>query len=289
MKDRLPDLKLTQHSSSRSAHGKTDFSRTSSEIRQFLSKVERIQSELDGINTNIDEIKRMSSIMLLLPGGKGQGSWEVEDRKTVVSRAISQVQSNIKEIEKLVEQDKDRPTDSLSTLARIQRIQHMTLVWMFAKVVSDYNEVLLKQQERCRAIVRQQLMIIDKEATSEELENLLEKDGAAVFVDNIVADTLEAQGVLANVKERHEEILKVEKSVQEVRDIFVQIATLVETQGDKMNRVDFHVTMSGGHIDHSAAKLQKAKKRKRKQRKRSYICIVILVIVIGIVIILLII
>ena len=58
-----------------------------------------------------------------------------------------------------MEQDKDRPTDSLSTLARIQRIQHMTLVWMFAKVVSDYNEVLLKQQERCRAIVRQQLMI----------------------------------------------------------------------------------------------------------------------------------
>jgi hypothetical protein len=35
-------------------------------------KVERIQSELDGINTNIDEIKRMSSIMLLLPGGKGR-------------------------------------------------------------------------------------------------------------------------------------------------------------------------------------------------------------------------
>jgi hypothetical protein len=66
---------------------------------------------------------------------------------------------NFSEIEKLVEQDKDRPTDSLSTLARIQRIQHMTLVWTFAKVVSDYNEVLLKQQERCRAIVRQQLMI----------------------------------------------------------------------------------------------------------------------------------
>lgn len=51
------------------------------------------------------------------------------------------------------------PIDNLSTLARIQRMQHMTLVWMFAKAVSDYNEVLLKHQERCRAIVRQQLMI----------------------------------------------------------------------------------------------------------------------------------
>ena len=51
------------------------------------------------------------------------------------------------------------PIDNLSTLARIQRMQHMTLVWIFAKAVSDYNEVLLKHQDRCRAIVRQQLMI----------------------------------------------------------------------------------------------------------------------------------
>jgi t-SNARE complex subunit, syntaxin len=46
----------------------------------------------------------------------------------------------------------------------------------------------------------------------------------------IVADTLEAQLALANVKARHEEILKVEKSIQEIRDIFVQLAIVVETQ-----------------------------------------------------------
>lgn len=63
------------------------------------------------------------------------------------------------EIETLVEQDIDVPVDNLSTLARIQRIQHMMLVWMFARAVSDYNEVLLKHQEKCRAIVRQQMMI----------------------------------------------------------------------------------------------------------------------------------
>lgn len=66
---------------------------------------------------------------------------------------------NFSEIERLVEQDIDVPVDNLSTLARIQRIQHMMLVWMFAKAVSDYNEVLLKHQEKCRAIIRQQMMI----------------------------------------------------------------------------------------------------------------------------------
>jgi len=66
---------------------------------------------------------------------------------------------NFPEIEKLVEEDKDVPVDNLSTLARIQRIQHMMLVWMFARAVSDYNEVLLKHQEKCRALMRQQMII----------------------------------------------------------------------------------------------------------------------------------
>jgi len=46
----------------------------------------------------------------------------------------------------------------------------------------------------------------------------------------IVADTLEAQLALANVKARHAEILKVENSIREIRNIFVQLAVLVETQ-----------------------------------------------------------
>jgi len=35
----------------------------------------------------------------------------------------------------------------------------MMLVWMFAKAVSDYNEVLLKHQEKCRALMQQQMII----------------------------------------------------------------------------------------------------------------------------------
>jgi len=68
----------------------------------------------------------------------------------------------------------------------------------------------------------------------------------------------------------------------------VQLAILVETQGESINRIEFHVTKTGGYTDQGAAKLQKGRKLKRKHRKRTYICIVALVIVIVIVIILLI-
>jgi t-SNARE complex subunit (syntaxin) len=61
-----------------------------------------------------------------------------------------------------------------------------------------------------------------------------------LFLLQIVADTLEAQLALSNVKARHEELLNVERSVQEIRDIFVQMATLVETQVRQECRFDMY-------------------------------------------------
>ncbi|PNF18286.1 hypothetical protein B7P43_G16310 [Cryptotermes secundus] len=179
------------------------------------------------------------------------------------------------------------PIDTLSTLARIQRIQYSTLVWLFADAVNNYNEMLLKHQARCKAIVHQQLQIINREATSEELEHLLENSEVAVFVDNIVADTLEAQLALTSVKARHGELLEVESSVKEIRDIFVQMATLVEAQGDNVKRVEFHVVKAGGHADLGNTRLRKAKKLKKKRRKIKFILVVSLIILLGIVLILL--
>jgi hypothetical protein len=63
------------------------------------------------------------------------------------------------EIENVVEKEKETPVENLSTLEKIKRIQYTTLLWMFAEAVKDYNEMLLKHQERCKTIVRQQLRI----------------------------------------------------------------------------------------------------------------------------------
>ncbi|PNF18288.1 hypothetical protein B7P43_G16310 [Cryptotermes secundus] len=225
VKDRLPDLRLVQRSQSYSSDEVClKIGKKTNAITQFLDKVERIQNGIESINTNIDEIKRLNSIILLLPQGKGTSNSEVEDRKMCVSRTIYQVQYDIK---------------------------------------------------------------VNREATSEELEHLLENSEVAVFVDNIVADTLEAQLALTSVKARHGELLEVESSVKEIRDIFVQMATLVEAQGDNVKRVEFHVVKAGGHADLGNTRLRKAKKLKKKRRKIKFILVVSLIILLGIVLILL--
>ncbi|PSN34198.1 Syntaxin-1A [Blattella germanica] len=204
------------------------------EITEFLKKAQEIRIAIDVMKRNTEEVKKLYSIMLSLPHGNDHNNSEVEDRKMVISQTATQIRKRLKEIENDMPEDED--DEDQSQLSRIKRIQFPTLVCLFAETVKEYYEVLSKYQERYKAMVCQQLKInnifltVDKSATDEELQDLLDKEGTALFVDNIVADTLQAQQLLANVKERHEDLLKIENSVREVRDMFVQMATLMETQ-----------------------------------------------------------
>lgn len=46
----------------------------------------------------------------------------------------------------------------------------------------------------------------------------------------IITDTLEAKKALEDVQARHQELLKLEKSIMELKTLFVEMALLVEQQ-----------------------------------------------------------
>lgn len=50
------------------------------------------------------------------------------------------------------------------------------------------------------------------------------------FVLKIIAETAEAKRVLADIEERHQQLLKIERMLVEVRDLFLQMAILVDAQ-----------------------------------------------------------
>lgn len=70
--------------------------------------------------------------------------------------------------------------------------------------------------------------------------------------------------VLANLEARHEQLVTIEEHLVEIRDLFVNLATLVELQQDSLNRVEFFAVQATDHIDKAVDELQKAKKNKKR-------------------------
>nr|XP_009930528.1 PREDICTED: uncharacterized protein LOC104327325 [Opisthocomus hoazin] len=68
--------------------------------------------------------------------------------------------------------------------------------------------------------------------TNEELEDMLESGKLAIFTDDIKMDSQMTKQALNEIETRHNEIIKLETSIRELHDMFVDMAMLVESQLD---------------------------------------------------------
>ena len=71
--------------------------------------------------------------------------------------------------------------------------------------------------------------------TNEELEDMLEQGNPAVFTQGIIMDTAAAKQTLADIEARHADIIKLETSIKELHDMFMDMAMLVDSQVSKEN------------------------------------------------------
>lgn len=75
-----------------------------------------------------------------------------------------------------------------------------------------------------------QWFLAGRTTTNEELEEMLEQGNSAVFTQGIIMDTHQAKQTLADIEARHADIIKLENSIRELHDMFMDMAMLVESQ-----------------------------------------------------------
>lgn len=66
---------------------------------------------------------------------------------------------------------------------------------------------------------------------------MLESGNSAVFTQGIMMDTAQAKQTLADIEARHNDIIKLETSIRELHDMFMDMAMLVESQVGYIRRI----------------------------------------------------
>ena len=85
--------------------------------------------------------------------------------------------------------------------------------------------------------------------------------------------------------DRHDEFLKLEKSIREVYDLFMELAALVEQQGESLNNIERLITDAQDRVVKGKEELVKAHEHKKSSRKKMIILAAILLAIVIIVII----
>jgi len=255
---------------------------------QFFQHVATIRGNIDKIAQDVEQVKKMHSHMLSAAVQEQEVKDELERVMNDVKRTANSVRTNLKEMEQRINQQDSNSSYNQYAESRIRRCQHSTLARKFVEVMSDYNTTQSDYREKCKARIQRQLEITGKTKTSDEVEEMLEGGDPAIFTSDIVIETQQARQALGDIEARHRDIINLEKSIQELHEMFLDMAMLVESQGEMIDRIEYNVEQAVDFVQSAKSDTKKAVKYQSKARRKKiliFICLIVcLAIIIGVVV-----
>ncbi|XP_029676538.1 syntaxin-1A isoform X1 [Formica exsecta] len=245
-------------------------------MTEFFAEVEEIREMIDRIQTNVEDVKKKHSAILSAPQTDEKVKLELEDLMSDIKKTANKVRAKLKVIEQNIEQEEH--TNKSSADLRIRKTQHSTLSRKFVEVMTEYNRTQTDYRERCKGRIQRQLEITGRTTTNEELEEMLEQGNPAVFTQGIIMETQQAKQTLADIEARHADIIKLENSIRELHDMFMDMAMLVESQGEMIDRIEYHVEHAVDYVQTATQDTKKALKYQSKARRKMILIIICVLI-----------
>ncbi|XP_053683230.1 syntaxin-1A isoform X3 [Sabethes cyaneus] len=250
-------------------------------MEDFFNEVEEIREMIDKIQANVEEVKKKHSAILSAPQSDEKTKQELEDLMADIKKTANRVRGKLKGIEQNIEQEEQ--TNKSNADLRIRKTQHSALSRKFVEVMTEYNRTQTDYRERCKGRIQRQLEITGRATTNEELEEMLEQGNSAVFTQGIIMETQQAKQTLADIEARHADIIKLENSIRELHDMFMDMAMLVESQGEMIDRIEYHVEHAMDYVQTATQDTKKALKYQSKARRKK-IMILICLTVLGLIV-----
>ncbi|CAF3639730.1 unnamed protein product [Rotaria sp. Silwood1] len=125
--------------------------------------------------------------------------------------------------------------------------------------------------------------------TEGEIEGMLESENPAVWTQGIMVETAQVKQSLTDIQARHGDIMKLEKSIREIHDMFIDMAAMVQTQGEMIDRIEYNAAQSENFVESACIDTRKAVKFQRTARRKKILLILCLIITVVIILFILVI
>jgi len=200
---------------------------------------------------------------------KPWGTWTSKKKKregkeidTLIDNTNSTAQLLRKQLQTLGSEIPKEEGEGLMTEDRIKKNIHNTLLEDFLDLMQDYQSIQNRHNEEMRKRVKTQVLLVDPKATDEDVDRAIENGPQLIFASDRAKAAHES---LAYIQNKHTEILKLEKSLEEVHQLFVDMSVLVQEQSETINRIAFQVSNAKKDILVATDELRAANKIQRRK------------------------
>ncbi|CAJ1074472.1 syntaxin-11-like [Xyrichtys novacula] len=139
---------------------------------------------------------------------------------------------------------------------RIARTQYQCLSNALQEVMFSYNDTEMNHREACKRQIQRQMEVVGREVSEGELEEMMESGELNVFSIQVEGKT--ARSAFLQIESRHKELQELEKRIEVIQELFLDVAMLVEQQGADIENIQKNVQNTGVIVEEAVSRLDRA-------------------------------
>ncbi|KAK4538270.1 hypothetical protein CDCA_CDCA16G4295 [Cyanidium caldarium] len=186
----------------------------------------------------------------------------------------------------------DDEQGSLSAEVRIYAGTHAALSRRFMGALKEFQQLQRECDQQMREQAERELRIIDPSITHEQTETLLEQAGAGAGGGEFLRQQMlhatdydyeQVRVVARDMEERAAALRELEAGMEQLRDIFLDMSVLVESQGETMDQIEKNVAAAKLSTKRGVRQLRSARRKQRGYYRLmfcAFYCVIILLVVI---------
>ncbi|KAG2300820.1 hypothetical protein Bca4012_046696 [Brassica carinata] len=143
------------------------------------------------------------------------------------------------------------------------------------------------QQEYRDVVDRRIFTVTGQRADEDTIDELIETGNSEQIFQKAIQEQGRGQvmDTLAEIQERHDAVRDLEKKLLDLQQIFMDMAVLVDAQGEMLDNIESQVSNAVDHVQSGNTALQRAKSLQKNSRKWMCIAIIILLIVVAVIVV----
>lgn len=234
-----------------------------------LQEAQKIRLEIQQIQNDISELKdvnyqtlnKTSDPIATKRDSNAIGA-DIKRRAEAVLQQLHMMNNLRGELE--AERGSSDPT------ARIARTQYQCLTGALREVMFSYNDAELSHREACKRQIQRQMEVVGREVSTEELEEVMESGEFNVFCPQVEGKT--ARSALVQIESRHRELMELEKRIEGIQELFLDVAVLTGEQGAAVNNIQKNVQNTEVITQEAIAQLERAKTSDKNNPFKKMFC-----------------
>ncbi|GMY09916.1 syntaxin-132-like isoform X1 [Fagus crenata] len=257
------------------------FNKQIQEVEKQVEKLTGLLKQLKDANEESKSVTKASSMKAI----KKRMEKDIDE----VGKIARSVKGKLEAISKDNISNRQKPGCEKGTgIDRSRMNMTNALMKKFKELMTEFQTLRQRIQDEYREVVERRVITVTGSRPDDEtIDHLIETGNSEQIFQQAIQETGRGQvlNTLEEIQERHDAVKEIEKKLLDLHQIYLDMAVLVEAQGEILDNIENQVSTAVDHVQRGTTVLQNAKKLQKNSRKWMCIAIILLLLIVAVVVV----